>query len=252
MSLENIVLFVVGVSHIIFGLFVLFNNFKKTVNRVFFVFTIGVAIWNLGIALIQSGIASQPWQIIVADRMTYVSVPIMLSMLIIYVRIIVEGSFKEQFKKSHLLKFLMIYNLVTLIIAPTNLVSVNQGSVFMQIGPWYPVFGFSVLLSIVYIIYSAIKGLESVVGQPREKILYFLAGFVFMAMGGLIFNIVLPILGLPSYPGWGSSFAFFMVFFMGLGTLGFYLFGSMLISFGLMLGLLIILSTTLVVVLLTF
>ncbi len=230
MSGQVALLLLVGVSHVVFGLYVLIKGYRKVINRIFFIAAISFSIWNLATGVMIGKLVSSSWLFILFDRLTYLAIPFVAISLILYLRYLLTGKLLEEIKSNKIVLFLMIYGGVCLMLLPTNLISANQGTSEMVVGPLYPLFGGFVLFSAIYLIYSTIIGLRTSKGDKREKFIYALIGFIITSLFGLIFNVALPISGSGSMLSIGPASSFFIVLFMGLGTVGAYLVGSVLAS----------------------
>jgi len=251
MTTQNIILIAVGISQIIFGCYVLFNGKFKLVNWLFFLFAWGVALWNISILAIDSGWAAGQSAIVIWDRITYLSVPIMIVSMLLYIRHLLTNDLGRELRHNWILWFFLLYSLFSLAITPTNLLSANPGVRQMVPGPLYPIFGGYVFLSALYILYTCFIGLKISHGRKRQLFSRILIGIGLTALGGLVFNIILPLVGHPSLSSLGAASSFFMVIFVGLGALGYYLFSSFLVAMGIMLVFILVFVMALVGILVT-
>ncbi len=242
MAIENIILLIVAVSQVIFGVFVLFKGRSKTANRLFFIFTVGVALWNVSILFIESGWARNNQSIYLWDRLSYISVPIMVMSMLFYVRHLYKGSLLVDMRNNPIIWILVIFSLIILALVPTDYISANHSSRAIVLGDLYWLLGVYLLFSVSYVIYNLIKGIRlenSELASDFYKILY---GFSLTALGGITFNMILPLLGYSSYPALGAASSFFMVLLVGMGAIGSYLLGSVLVTFVVMMLFLLVIA----------
>lgn len=230
MNLEVIVLFIVGLAHLLFGFYVFNRDRKKVTNRLFFLSTIFFALWNLSMASIISGLVANNSFVIILDRLTYFAIPFLSILLIFYSRHLLTGDYLEDLKNNKIIWFLVIYGLINIFLLPSDMISVNMGSTKMALGSLFLFFGIFVGLSAIYLIYNITLGWykERDNGRKKLKYIYALIGFSLTALGGIIFNVVLPVVGLSAYPALGGASSFFIVLFMGLGTISAYVFGTVI------------------------
>lgn len=230
MSTQVILLLLVGASHIILGIYVLAKGYYKLINRIFFYSAISFSLWNIAIAVIIGNFITANWLIILFDRLTYLAIPFIIISLIFYLRYLTTGELVKEVKHNKVLLGIIVYGVACLLLLPTNLISANQGARHMVLGPLYPFFGGFVLISAIYLVYSTAVGLKTSKGDKRKKFIYALIGFVITSLFGLVFNVFLPMAGTPTLSALGPASSFFIVLFMGLGTVGAYLIGSILAS----------------------
>ncbi len=252
MTAQNIVLIVVGISQLIFGFYVLIKGRERLRSWLFFSFAVGVVLWNLSILMIDAEIAKSQSSIVIWDRLSYISVPVMIASMIFYVRQLLTNRLGQELKQNRILWFFLAYSLFCLAITPTNLLSANPGERHMVPGSLYPIFGGYVFLGVLYIVYTCLRGLKRHQGSGKRLFSKILIGFSLTGLGGLIFNIILPLVGYPSLPSLGAASSFFMVVFVGLGTLGSYLFGSFLVSIGVMVLFLLFMAAVFIIILISF
>jgi len=242
MSAENLVLLIVSLSQVVFGLYVLFKGHDKIANRFFFIFILGVILWNLSILFIESGWAQSDQSIFIWDRLSYISVPIMVTSMLFYIRHLYKGNFLSDMKKNPIIWVLVLFSFVILALVPTDYLSANVNSREMVLGELYWLFGIYLVSMVFYIIYTIVRGIRSNNDELASEFIKILYGFGLTAIGGIIFNIVLPLIGYNSYPALGSASSFFMVLLVGMGAIGSYLLGSVLVTFVVMMLFLLVIA----------
>jgi len=233
-------LFFVGFAHILFSLYVLIKKRFDLASRLFFLFAFWTAVWVLAMAIIISGLTTNSLYLLILDRLTYFAIPILLLSMIYYLINLTSENLWPTLKSNKFVWFLSILGLINLILIPTNLISKNPGTQPMMVGPLMPLLGAMVFFSVIYITYLCFVGWRQNQGEISRNFLYTFVGFVLTGLGGLIFNVVLPILGYSAYPAFGGISSIFIVLFMGLGAAGFYLTGSIFGIIGIIFLILII------------
>jgi len=221
-------LFIISLTYILFAIYILRRKKISFESWLFFIFALGIAIWNSSMALIESRLVVSKTYVVILDRLTYFPIPILFLAMIYYLVSLRTDDFISSFKRNKFLWFITFLGVVNLILIPTNLISQNPGIAKMTPGPLMPFWGFFVGLSILYVLFLCVFGILQTEGEMRRNFYYILMGSILSGTGGLFFNIILPLLGYSAYPIIGGIYSLFVVFFMGFGVAGFYTFGLIL------------------------
>ncbi|TSC94346.1 MAG: hypothetical protein Athens101428_299 [Candidatus Berkelbacteria bacterium Athens1014_28] len=228
MSYWVVALAAVGIGYIAFGFYVLVKKKADAISRVFMFFALSVAAWNLSLMALVGRLVQSKTAIIVFDRIAYAAAPFIIMSIVFYLVKLRGLSIWQEIKKNKFLLFLIVLAMVNLILVPTNLISNNQGDSHMVVGSLMPLFGFFVLVALIYAVYLCYDGWKTGHEDSRRKFWFVLLGLILTSVCSLIFDVVLPILGYQSLPMVGALSTIFVVWFLGLGAVGVYIAGGAL------------------------
>lgn len=214
----------IGITQIFFGVYIYLKNKEKPLSWIFLISAVSIALWLIPMAAILSGYIESRGVILVLDRITFASAPIIMVSIILYLKGIMPNGL-ERIWSSPIYILILFLGLTVFILSPTNLISANPGEQYIVAGQMMWLLVVFMTISAVYIIYLGMKGYYTSDNSVKHGFLFTGLGIGISAIGVLIFNLLLPALGYTAYPQLAAASSVFMIILMGAGVAGSYILG---------------------------
>lgn len=205
MSFVDLILLSVYVLEFLLGLYVLFNNAKRTVNRALALFTFSVAGWGGSVLL------AKYTETVFAGRLAFASGTILILSYVFFAAVFPN---REKLNPGYYLALVPAAFFFALSFFSDLLVqsfSVVGGSIVAERGMLYPFF---VGYAIVYIAFSVVVLIRSYsrsVGIQKLQLNYFFFGLFAFMVGAVLSNILLPAVGVQDFNTIGPGFSIFFI-----------------------------------------
>jgi len=192
--MQQTILIFIAVTNLLIGTYVLVYNPRAIINRSFFVFVIGTTLWILGFILLFT------FKNFLFDKLIHYGVLIMALGLFMFTRMFPVGKILG---RRFWLLCLPLFA-VAIFVAPFNLlikdmIVHSDGTLEPVNGPLFP---FYITLIGIYVIWSLIvlaQHFYKSSGTARMKIKYFFSGIVIFTVMTLIFDGLLPSVGIYNF-----------------------------------------------------
>ena len=205
--LTNLSLLITAVLTFFLGLLVYINNPQKPSNRNFFYFTSSLSLWT--ITNLMANISADPSLALFWSRAAIVG-----AALLIYYFLLFSMTFTSDKQVGSWLRFILfIPAFIIILFSPTaaNVVSSNAYGQQIQTG-WLYIFVIAYLP--IYTIWGVvlfIKAQRSSTGQRKNQIKSILVGTALIAVPGIIFNAIFPVIGVTGLSEFGPIFTLLLV-----------------------------------------
>ncbi|OWK27029.1 MAG: hypothetical protein US76_00160 [Parcubacteria group bacterium GW2011_GWA2_38_13b] len=214
MAIDNLFLIIVGVSNLILGFLIYFNNKKSLINRVFGIWTCSLFLWSVN-ALLFYVPEYSPSVSLVLGRFLYETAIIIVVVLLYFVSIF---PFNTNLEKLRLfLIFTPSAPLLLLTIGSDLIIQGAESTIYgnkVIFGPLFVLYAFFIISYLSLSIFILAKKYKKNSGNVKVNISYILAGIIISGFLGIMASIVLPLFNIFDIDKFGSASTIVLVFFV--------------------------------------
>ncbi len=196
------------------AIFIYVQNRKNLINKIFSLIILSAFVWNLFNFLTDT--SKSVFQALWFCRLAIIGPTFALFLLWYFSTI-----FPKRYNPLNKVLFLIlsIFSAIFLVLFPTSYnvesVSIQNGILSLQAGPLYSLFVIYALIILALLSYNFSKSYRLSRGASKVQITYLLLGAAFTIIFGLLYNGVLPLIGIKNLGGLGSIS---VLFFIGFTT----------------------------------
>lgn len=205
LSLPSII---IVISSFFLGIFVLLKNRKATINRIFFLMCLSIAIWSFG--FVRTITAYNEEAALFWGKFLYIGA---IFVPIFFLHFILSFLNRNQKKKGLIISDILLSVFFLILISTSWLIKgVTPFKPYLYYdvpGKAYPLFVLFFFGYILYAHYELIKGYKTFSGLKRNQVKYILAASIIGFSGA--FLVFLPVYGINIYPFGGYLIAIFPI-----------------------------------------
>lgn len=239
MTIFSTFLLLIAIFQLCLGVHVLLSGPRQIIRTVFFIFSLGVSIWLASLILVDVQIFPVIINIIL-DRLTFVGVLIVLSSIVHFSLILNLRLRQNQITKITTPTYFAA--LIFILLAPTDLLSANQGSRGLVPGVMFPVFGAYAFFCVVFMLYNLLTSYFRSQDETKKQLFVVFVGYFLAGLFALLFNVVFPVVGITGYEIYGAGASIFVTICMSYAIQKYSLFRARIASVNLFLAALVLLS----------
>lgn len=168
------------------AVFVLLKNPKNIVNRIFFIFVLGIAIWVLGIALLSYT------KLFIFDKVVFFGGTLMVLGLVLFAKVFPNGESPGKRFWLSLIPFLGIFISIPFNVFIKELILTDDERLIPVNGPGLPFYAFFIALYIGLSLFLLVQKYSKSSGIVRLQIKYLFAGAAIFITSAFLFDVYLP------------------------------------------------------------
>ena len=212
MKIDNLFLIIVGVSNLILGFLIYFNNRKSLINRIFGIWACSLFLWSINALLFYVPDYSSSTSLILG-RFLYETAIIIVVVLLYLVSIF---PFNIGLGKLRLfLIFAPSAPLLLLTIGSDLIIQGAESTVYgnkVIFGPLFSLYAFFIISYMALSVFVLLKKYKQGRGNIKINIRYILTGIAISGFLGIMANIVLPLFNIFDIAKFGSTSTIILVF----------------------------------------
>lgn len=211
MSLTNIIVFLTSTVSIFLGFFVILKNKKDLRNIYLGFFVFSLAGWGVSMALLVIT-TNVLW-----GRLTFLFTALAYIFYVLFIARFLNSTLKINiFIKN----FFLILGVAIVLIAPTDLIIVktvrneissSYGGVDVVLGGLYLFVVLYYVVTFIYLAILMIRGYQKSSGIYKSQMKFFFFGIIIFTIAALTTNLILPLLNIFYFNGYGPVFSVVMI-----------------------------------------
>lgn len=200
------------------GIYILFSDFRKEINRFFSFFVFSIVIWSLGVFIIYN--VHDKNTVVFCGRYLYLGVAFIPSTFLAFTNVF-PGKNSSARPMNEMLIFMPGIFFSILLFTPFFIKSVfyKTGGPGIVYGPVYPLFTVYIIVYFALGFFKLINSYMKVRGIEKTQLKYLIAGLLVTVILAISTNLILPLFNLTKYNGIGPLFSFAIVSVMSYAIL---------------------------------